>query len=332
MKIQIILFFAIAARFSASSQSVEFYSDHYNYDKQTLLMEGNFGEWTNSEFVDFINQSGGTVNIRAHIHHHLTFIYFVNSENNADHNISINIPSGGKYTLRVISKLSGGSPTVYNDQLGFDLTYQDGRTAYFELNASAYFHSNEELVASRPSGYEYWGLNGYTRSLDRSYLPLKVYSNHLQFGVNESWSPIINKGIDTWNNAASSIGITSGFFELASSHQEADMTIDWSGHGLSGTTLGMATLTQSNPSKVVGITMRPPGSDNALRTAEVLIQEMGHILGLSHSDDPADLMNGKAHPLHHADLSKIQLTTRDRQMLYWLYSQSNSIPIIPYHR
>lgn len=78
--------------------------------------------------------------------------------------------------------------------------------------------------------------------------------------------------------------------------------------------------------------MLPPNSNNKLQTAEVLVQEMGHILRLEHSEHAADIMNAQAHPLHHDDLSQIKLTGRDRQMLQWLYAQSNYVPIVPHRK
>lgn len=313
-----------------NAQSVTFYSDHYNYDNETLLMEGNFGEWTNSQYVEFTNQSGGNVNIRAHIHHHLTFIYFVDSENNADQNISINIPSGRKYTLRVISKLSSGSPIVYNDQLGFDLTYQDGRTAYFELKASAYFHKKNggsvSTSFSKPSQYGFIGygykevFSGKPMRWNKSDFPLTVYSNHQYYGFSKEYSAVVQKAMNVWNNAGRSIGISTNIFELTNNQNYADIKMDWSGQSVPQGALGVAMPGRN----LIG--MLPLNRYNGLGAAgETLIQELGHLLGPVHSHVRYDVMNGTAHG-HWHDLTEIELTERDRQMLGWIYSQSDYYP------
>lgn len=323
----LVLLVIIGMRGTIYAQSVTFYSDHYNYDDKTLLMEGNFGDWTNSQYVEFINQSGGSVNIRAHIHHHLTFIYFVNSDNNADHDISVNIPSGHKYSLRVISKLSSGSPIVYNDQLGFDLTYQDGRTGYFELKASAYFHKNTGGTAtttfSKPSQYGYIGngyqevFNGKPMRWNKNDFPLTIYSNHRYYGYSDEYSAVVQKAINVWNNAGRSIGLTTNIFELTNIQSYADIKMDWSGQSVPQGALGVAMPGRN----LIG--MLPLGRYNGLGAAgETLIQELGHLLGPVHSHVRYDVMNGTAHG-HWHDLTEIELTDRDRQMLGWIYSQTD---------
>lgn len=330
MKSECIFLLIALAGFSARAQSVAFYSDHYNYDNKTLMMEGNFGDWTNSQYVEFTNYSGGTVTISAHIHHHLTFIYFVDSQNNADHNISITIPSGSKYTLRVISKISGGSPTVYNDQLGFDLTYQDGRTAYFELKASAYFHiktgGSTSTSFSKPDHYGYIGygykevFGGKPMRWHKNDLPLTVYSNHASFGYSQEYSAVIQKAMNVWNNAGRSVGLATNIFELTNNQNYANIKMDWSGQSVPEGALGVAVPGRN----LIG--MLPLNRYNGLgATGETLIQELGHLLGPIHSGVRYDVMNGTAHG-HWHDLTQIELTERDRQMLGWIYSQSDYYP------
>ncbi len=330
MKSMAIFFLLLVTGLSVTAQSVTFNADRYHYDNQTLLLEGDFGEWTNSEYVAFINQSGGTVSIRAHIHHHLTFIYFVDSENHADHDISINIPAGGQYTLRVIAKLSSGSPVVYNDQLGFDLTYQNGGTGYFELKASAYFHSKNSggntASFSKPSGYGYIGYgykeesSGKPMRWDKSDFPLIVYSNHTHFGYSMEYSAVVQKAMNVWNSAGRSIGLNANIFELTDNPNHADIKMDWSGQSVPQGALGVAMPGRN----LIG--MLPLSRYGGLGAAgETLVQELGHLLGPVHSDIRYDVMNGTAHG-HWHDLTEINLTERDRQMLGWIYSQADYYP------
>ncbi|MBX9852486.1 MAG: matrixin family metalloprotease [Cytophagaceae bacterium] len=160
-------------------------------------------------------------------------------------------------------------------------------------------------------------------------MPIKVYSNHLEMEVDNSWTEVIKKAINTWNNAGASVGLMNNFFEYTDNASEAGLLFDWSGEGLPANALGVARLTNSNPTYIAGIIMRPPGSEDFARTAEVLIQEMGHILGIEHSGYPDDIMNGTAHGHIHEDLDQVEITQRDRQMLRWLYSRENYIAIIP---
>lgn len=325
----LILYLVALMTFNASSQSVTLRTNIINYDDVTILMNTQYGNWANYKYVTFYNSAYQNIRITAHIHHHLQFIYFVDDQNTASHEININLPANSTYRLKVSSKLNEGDPIVYNDLMGFDVTYGDGRTGYFEIGVSAYFFNTVVTSNTKPDGYHFWGLNNVPRKIPNTQLPIKVYSNHLSMGVNSDWTQIIRKAIDTWNNAASSVNLPSKFFEYTSNYSEAGLVIDWSGAGLPNNALGVAKLSNTIPSYIMGVTMRPPGSDHYGRTAEVLIQEMGHILGLEHSDYQDDLMNGTAHGHIHTDLAQVELTARDRQMLRWLYNRQNCIDILP---
>ena len=114
----------------------------------------------------------------------------------------------------------------------------------------------------------------------------------------------------------------------------ADFSIDWSGQGLEKNSLGMAVQSHSVPSIIGGVVMRPPvGQRPAAMVAEDLLQELGHILGLGHSQDPRDMMGQHNHPAdyyqHHAPLEFVELTKRDLAALVWLYRQDDFVPIVP---
>lgn len=326
-----VFIFCISAMltFPGSAQSVILRPNHITYDDVTILMNAQYGQWADYNYVTFYNSSYQDIRITAHIHHHLQFIYFVDDQNMASHEINITLPVNSTYRLKVTSKMQNGDPLVYNDLMGFDVTYGRGGTAYFEINVSAYFYNSLVTSNSRPDDYEFLGLNNVPRRIPNEYLPIKVYSNHLQMGVDNDWTQIIKKAIDTWNNAASTVELTNTLFEYTINYSQAGLFIDWSGSGLPYNALGVAKLSNSNPTYIMGITMRPPGSDHFGRTAEVLIQEMGHILGIGHSHYQDDLMNGTAHGHIHTDLAQVELTTRDRQMLRWLYNRQNCIDILP---
>lgn len=302
------------------AQSVTFNTNRYYYDNKPLLMSGNFGEWTNRQYVRFYNQSPYSITIVAHIHHHLTFIYFVDDDNKADHEININIPAGSSYTLNVIAKLSSGDPIVYNDKLGFDVRYQNNATAYFELDASAYFYDNSDNTSTsftRPVGYNYISVNGLPARWSISDLPLTIYSNHTQYGFSSDYNDVLEKAVNMWNAAGKSVGLNVNFFEVINSSSNADIQMDWSGMYVPNGALGVA-YPQRN---IVG--MLPLHRYDHLGAAgETLCQELCHLLGVEHSNVKYDIMNGTAHG-HWHDLSQIQMTERDRQMLGWLYTRTN---------
>ena len=313
-----------------NAQSVIITNNGVLYDNKPLLMEGVFDEWTNSQYVQFVNKSDGNVYLQAHIHHHLSFIYFVDSDNHAGNSFSTSIPSGSKYSLRVISKLESGSPIIYNDQLGIDISYQDGHSDYFELKASVYFHNkNDVLTASeiaRPNRYGYIGYGfkevstGKPMRWHTTDFPLVVYSNHTAFGYSEAYSAVIQKAMNVWNNAGISIGLNTTIFELSDNQSDVDIKMDWSGAFVPEGKLGVA----MPGSKIVG--MLPLHNYDGLGAAgETLLQELGHLLGPVHSDVRYDVMNGTAHG-HWHDLTQIELTERDRQMLGWLYTQNDYHP------
>ena len=323
-----------------NAQSVTFYPNQkISYDKKPLLMNGEIGKWTNHQYVEFNNRSGNSINIRAHLHHHLDFIYFLISDNNADNNIEINIPSGGRYTLEVIAKLSKGDPIVYNDLLGFDITYQNHQKKYFEISASAYFYNTNGSSASsfsKPQGYGYIGLgeveifSGKPMRWNKSDFPLTVYSNHTSYGFSNDYYKIIQKAMNMWNNVGKSIGLSSDIFRLTNDYRSADIKMDWSGQVLINTRkqniLGVAIPSQN----VVGMwplqTYYNRFNLKVGNVGETLVQELGHLLGPVHSHVRNDIMNGQAHNHWHEDLSQIEITERDRQMLGWIYSRNDYYP------
>ena len=187
--------------------------------------------------------------------------------------------------------------------------------------------ATKTLNTLKPSGYHIWRTDaGQLRRIDIDNFPLTVFSNHSLFIKSDIFDKAIRRSINVWNEAGRSIGINN-IFELTSSPYNADFTIDWSGKDLSPNALGIARMTGGNPSYIGGIVMKKPATYNLGQTCEVLCQELGHLLGLEHSDNQNDIMHQSAHKHWHDNLSEVALTDRDRQMLKWLYSQTDFVSI-----
>lgn len=327
-------FFSI---FTAHSQSITFNTDAVSWNDEALILESPVGQSSDYKYIYVNNRTSHTVTAKVHTHSDLNFIWFTTSAGEHKNSVTITLEPYRSINLPTFIYLQSGSSKVYSDDLGFDVWYGNSHVNYVEMDLTAYFHgssggSDRVGSVSRPSDYEAWIPYGNLpmRPLTGD-LPLKIYSNHARYIRSGEFDKTVRRGINLWNAAGQSIGLSENLFELTSSASEADFTIDWSGSGLPNYALGVAKVSgcSSDECYIEGIVMRPPSSQNLGQTCEVLCQELGHLLGLGHSDYRNDIMNGTAHGHWHEDLSEVDLTNRDRQMLQWLFSLTNYTPLRP---
>jgi len=326
-----ILFFSFV-----KAQEISIYNDYVEWDDKPLILQGLAGIDSKEKYVTIRNFSNFVIEIHVHTHSSLDFIWFKNSKGDEGTKINFLLDPYGEYYLKVHTYLSEGLTKIYNDDLGFDIIYknQDLQTiasAYIEMDLVAYIYNIDiekyPPNISKPSGYDLWRTeNGRLRRVETLNFPLTVYSNHSLYIKSDIFDKAVRRSISIWNVAGQSVGINN-IYQLRSSPNNADFTIDWSGKDLSSNTLGIATMTKGNPSYIVGIVMKKPTINNLGRTCETLCQELGHLLGIKHSDNQNDIMNGTAHKHWHNNLSEVDMTDRDRQMLKWLYSQAEFVPI-----
>lgn len=307
------------------AQKIAFYSsDSATWDGKTLSIVGSVGTATSYRYLTLTNNSAYRMQVKVHTHSDWDFIVFTDDQGNTGNKITITLSPNGTYRLRVYGYRASGMNGSYNDELGLDvaLLYNNGRTqssGYFEYPVSAYFKSAKASGSSttgftKPANYDYIEIDGRPARWNISDLPLKVYSNHGRFGYTADYDKVVRRALLVWNGVAESIGLSSGFFTLVSSSSQADINMDWSGRYVPRGAMGVAIPDQ----KIVG--MLPLSHyNNESQAAEVLLQEMCHLLGVEHSGVRDDIMYGTVHS-HGHELSEVRVTDRDRQMLGWLYS------------
>ncbi|MHC9544855.1 MAG: matrixin family metalloprotease [Vulcanimicrobiota bacterium] len=195
--------------------------------------------------------------------------------------------------------------------------------AFFFLlsNLSTAAHADISTSTGLPDGFQV--LRHYGRPCRlQGQSPLLIYSNDDRF------YKILLYAIESWNSAARNIGMAT-LFASAGSAAEADITIDWSGKGLPSYAAGAVWwVSGEGVERVKGITMEPNTRIPEGNLAEILMQEMGHVIGLDHSQDNRDIMYQSMHRHRYPSLSSVKFTGRDMQALAWLYSQQTFIPIV----
>lgn len=301
------------------AQTATFYDDSFSWDRP-VLFHAKIGERSDYEYIKLKNNSSYKIKISIHTHSDLHFVHFVDDAEESGHEITVSLGPNSSYKLKCFVHLTSGSSKVYNDELGLDVSYYNstGRRVkddYFEMGFTAYLYKYRSSSSSftRPSGYDAIKVRNLPARWNIRDLPLKVYSNHRFYGFRD-YDDVLQKAINTWNVAGRSIGLNVDFFKLTTSSRSAKIHIDWSGKNVPAGAAGVA-----RPSSM-SVGMRPLKYYPNLGSAgETLCQELCHLLGVEHSSYRNDIMNGTAHG-HWHNLSEIAITSRDRQMLGWLYS------------
>jgi len=185
-------------------------------------------------------------------------------------------------------------------------------------------------------------------------LPLRLYSNHRQFKGDATFDAIVDKAVALWNEAGVNAMLSTGFFVRVHSAEFSNINVDWSGRAtqkiISRKSAGVAQLGYSfglkvgmwTPGDYQASASFKTGRDHEGPLLEVLLQELGHIIGLGHSGGEAghapadhvgknDIMFPRTHRHEggeHQTIGSVRFSDRDFLMLCWLYSQKPYQPII----
>lgn len=166
-----------------------------------------------------------------------------------------------------------------------------------------------------PTGYEAMSQFGKPAHWRPESLPIKLYSD------DPSQRRIFEYCLAEWNSAGQ------GLLFRSVSSEEADLVVTWKPDRLPN---GKAGAVWWNPVMgyllVDGISVDGTWKVTDGVRARVLLQELGHCLGLEHSSSAGDVMFSLV-VNRRQSLEAARLSPRDRQALVWLYAQTDYVPI-----
>lgn len=174
---------------------------------------------------------------------------------------------------------------------------------------------------AQPSGFEFVEYRGQVVRHPASDFPWKIYvSDHRYYDATLH-------AIRAWNAAGYELGYPD-IFAPVDNRIDADTVMDYSGEGLPGDkAAGVWWKFDSDGARITRFVVDPSYVVPNGNRAQILLQELGHILGLDHSKDPGDIMFAVGDRHRHKSVSEAKLSYRDKEAFRWLYSQQQFLPV-----
>jgi hypothetical protein len=176
--------------------------------------------------------------------------------------------------------------------------------------------------AAQPAGYDFIRHQGKVVRHPIDSLPWRIYvsdQRHFEAFVH---------AVRTWNAAGHRQGYPD-LFACVIDLKNADMVVDWSGKGLPpDKAAGVWWVRGNGQMRISKMVMDPMHKIPEGNRAQILMQELGHILGLGDSSDKRDIMYTVMKTRRHRKVKSAKLTSRDLAAFRWLYSQQSFVPIV----
>lgn len=199
-----------------------------------------------------------------------------------------------------------------NGYPGGNTGYNDGYNTRVNIPGNNYpgnRYPNNSSRNGQPGGYAFIENAGLPVHLDPQVFPLTLN------GGGGRGDAVLAEAIQTWNNA----GIGQVF---ALTNGNADLHIDWSGQKVSrGARAETRMIRSDNFVLPTDLSVRTEGRSPEQIT-RVVTHELGHVLGLDHSQSRDDVMFASEE--YHAG----GLSQRDLAMVRWLYAQQRYSPVV----
>lgn len=179
-------------------------------------------------------------------------------------------------------------------------------------------------AGAQPSGYDFIRHQGSVVRHPKESLPWRIYVS------NESHMEAVIHAIRTWNAAGYEMGYPD-LFATVVNPAEADMVMDWSGRGLPpDKAAGVWWSFGPGEARITRLVVDPLHRIPEGNRAQILLQELGHCLGLGDSSEAGDVMHPLMHRRRYSNIGSARLSRRDLAAFNWLYAQPRFIPIISY--